>query len=722
MKIMKTQEFEMTLTQLDKQKADEYSWIINKLEIKAPKKDLTEKDKIKKINDAFECDSKSFSIKEYIKDLTGVRKCVEGAKINSQIKLPSKKMDDFLYSIKEMDDGQNIQMAFWLLYSLFYVQKDFDEAFKNVCRAIALLNIKIDEIKDLIHAVKYSHNHILDNPKYESYFGIKYFDKLSSVFITQSVNIFDNNASEENQNNNEDKPEDEQPTQHKKYVADFKKYIDARFPMVFVDTIDEKEAVSVIKEAASCSCSDFSVYEWTLMDGLVNIQSGVITMENASFDEVLMRIENQIFIGDESSNIYIFRNIEDYYERPQVAGKLKILSERIQNSKNIRISIFLIGRDMRIGNILEKNVYYDDQIGYPDDDSINKAIKDFLKEKDKDKNTKFSSQLVSKCKGLTHDELNRVLSFAYIENNNDFNSEQIEDVVQNEKRQTIKKTGLIELVKPEETIENLGGFDKLKEWLEKKAVIINNAEDARKEKVDVPKGTLLIGMPGCGKSLTAKITASMFNVPLLKIDVGSLMDKYVGESEHNFKKALKIAEAISPCVLWVDEIEKAFSASNDENQGSSELSNRILGNLLTWMQEKKTLTFVVATANNVKKLPPEFLRKGRFDEIFFLDLPTNKERKEILKVHLAKRGITFEDIDKIAYDTDRFSGAELEYIVRDVTEQRFINILKNENKDVSIDMFKKAIEDTEPLSTTMKTELDEMRKFCNQRKFRKANE
>jgi SpoVK/Ycf46/Vps4 family AAA+-type ATPase len=276
----------------------------------------------------------------------------------------------------------------------------------------------------------------------------------------------------------------------------------------------------------------------------------------------------------------------------------------------------------------------------------------------------------------------------------------------------------------EDDIVNVQGLENLMDWLNVKKKIINNSIKANKNHVDSPRGVLLTGMPGCGKSLCAKNAAKLFRVPLLKLDMGSLMNKYQGESEHNFREALKLAEAISPCVLWVDELEKAFGGENNDNS-HSESASRILGYLLTWMQEKKSMTFVMATSNDVKKLPPELLRKGRFDELFFVDLPNEKERASIFEAHLAKKGISFDDYTTIAKKTKGYSGAEIEDIVKAVVEKRFINILDNEDKAGSgfIDekMFLTAIEETPPLSQTMNKELEEMRTFCKDRKFRDAS-
>jgi SpoVK/Ycf46/Vps4 family AAA+-type ATPase len=342
------------------------------------------------------------------------------------------------------------------------------------------------------------------------------------------------------------------------------------------------------------------------------------------------------------------------------------------------------------------------------------------------------NEMITKCKGLTQDEISRVLNLAFVKSTQNgngrdtglFDDNKVLDLIHREKKQIIKKSSLVEIVDIEDDMVNVQGLENLMDWLNVRKKIINNSIKADRNHVDSPRGVLLTGMPGCGKSLCAKNAAKLFRVPLLKLDMGSLMNKYQGESEHNFREALKLAEAISPCVLWIDELEKAFGGDNEDNS-HSESSSRILGYLLTWMQEKKSMTFIMATSNDVKKLPPELLRKGRFDDLFFVDLPNEKERASILEAHLAKKGISFDDYTTIARKTKDYSGAEIEAVVKAVVEKRFINILDNENKAgsgfVDETMFLTAIEEAPPLSQTMNKELVEMRSFCESRKFRKAS-
>ena len=226
-----------------------------------------------------------------------------------------------------------------------------------------------------------------------------------------------------------------------------------------------------------------------------------------------------------------------------------------------------------------------------------------------------------------------------------------------------------------EGIDDIGGLVRLKAWLERKAKIMANLSRAREFGVETPKGAVIAGMPGCGKSLTAKAASIRFGLPLLRLDVGALMGRYVGDSEANMRRALELAGDVSPCVLWVDELEKAFTGIARDATSGSEITSRMFGYFLTWMQEKTDPVFVLATANDISLLPQELLRKGRFDEIFYIDLPNEKERAAILKVHLKKRNKYTSPIDAegLAKKTDGFSGADLESVVKDAIEQAFLN-------------------------------------------------
>ena len=238
--------------------------------------------------------------------------------------------------------------------------------------------------------------------------------------------------------------------------------------------------------------------------------------------------------------------------------------------------------------------------------------------------------------------------------------------------------------------------------------------------VDAPKGIMIVGMPGCGKSLTAKAAAKLFGLPLLRLDVGSLMGKYVGESEGNMRRALKQADAVSPCVLWIDELEKAFVGINSSSgNAGSEVASRLFGYFLTWMQEKTSPVFVLATANDISALPPELLRKGRFDEIFYVDFPNETERVAIFDVHLERRKKTSNKIDRkiLAAKTDGFSGADIESVVKEAIEKSFVDGKAQLNTDRLLEVIK----ETQPLSVVMKDKVKEYKDKFNQTKIKPAS-
>ena len=234
-------------------------------------------------------------------------------------------------------------------------------------------------------------------------------------------------------------------------------------------------------------------------------------------------------------------------------------------------------------------------------------------------------------KGMTAFEIDRVLDMAMSKNGS--LSAEDQEMILLQKKQMVKKSGLLELVDTPERLDDIGGLTALKEYLKKKSDIVKQLAEAQKFGVSVPKGVFIVGMPGCGKSLCAKASAALFDAPLLKLDMGSMMGKYVGESESNLRKAIKIAEAAAPCVLWIDEIEKGFSGVG----GNNDIMTRMFGYFLSWMQDKKSSVYVIATANNADALPPELKRKGRFDEIFCVNLPNEEERKAIFDVHVGKK-------------------------------------------------------------------------------------
>jgi SpoVK/Ycf46/Vps4 family AAA+-type ATPase len=279
----------------------------------------------------------------------------------------------------------------------------------------------------------------------------------------------------------------------------------------------------------------------------------------------------------------------------------------------------------------------------------------------------------------------------------------------------VKKTGILEFVKSDVDIADVGGLENLKRWLKKRDK--SWLEPAQKYGVPAPKGVLLTGVPGCGKSLIAKAIGSAWQLPLLRLDVGRVFGMYIGMSEENIRSALRTAEAVAPSILWVDEIEKGFAKSGEGDGGTGA---RIFATFLTWMQEKTKAVFVIATANDISALPPEMLRKGRFDEIFFVDLPTKRERADIFALHLRKKikdpqvlgalKISGEACQKLAEATEGFIGAEIEQVVVSALFEAFA-----ETRALQWSDFGRAIKSTVPLSVTQAERISEIRSWANQR-------
>ncbi len=290
------------------------------------------------------------------------------------------------------------------------------------------------------------------------------------------------------------------------------------------------------------------------------------------------------------------------------------------------------------------------------------------------------------------------------------------DVILDEKCQVIKKTGILEFIKSNFNMDDIGGLENLKKWLVKR----NNSWLGKAQKdynLPSPKGILITGVPGCGKSLTAKAMSALWQLPLLRLDVGKIFSGLVGSSEENMRKAIQTAEAVAPSILWIDEIEKGFGNAGGEMDGGT--STRVFGTFLTWMSEKTKPVFVIATANNIHALPSEMLRKGRFDEIFFVDLPTKTERKVIFKLHLEKRlngslskdfKITDTLLNKLADLTEGFVGAEIEQVVIAALFEAF-----SENRVLEEDDLYKVIKNTVPLSTTQAEQILAIRDWANER-------
>ena len=323
----------------------------------------------------------------------------------------------------------------------------------------------------------------------------------------------------------------------------------------------------------------------------------------------------------------------------------------------------------------------------------------------------ITPKLLESALGLTVMEAKLAFGKAIIQNHK-LTEEEIPMIIA-EKEQIIKKSGLLEYFHPKEYLTNVGGLDNLKEWIHKRGQAYS--DQAKEFGLNIPRGVLLLGIPGCGKSLTAKAIANEWKFPLLRFDLGKVFGGIVGESERNIRYALDVAKTISPCVLWIDEIEKGLSGSQSSGRTDGGTSARVFGTFLTWMQEKKEPVFVVATANDISSLPPELLRKGRFDEIFFVDLPSAKERENIFNIHLGNKKRDAKELGlnmaELVKKTEGFSGAEIEEVVNEA----LFNAYAAGQKDLQQGNLLECISATSPLSRTMAETIANLRKWAEQR-------
>jgi SpoVK/Ycf46/Vps4 family AAA+-type ATPase len=284
------------------------------------------------------------------------------------------------------------------------------------------------------------------------------------------------------------------------------------------------------------------------------------------------------------------------------------------------------------------------------------------------------------------------------------------DVIHSEKEQIIRKSGILDFMHPEASFSGVGGLELLKDWLRKRAKAFT--KEAREFGLPEPRGILLLGVPGCGKSLMAKAVSSLWRLPLIRLDVGKVFGSLVGSSEEGMRKAIKTAESVAPCILWLDELEKGLAGTQSSGQSDGGTTARVFGTFITWLQEKKSSVFVIGTANNVKLLPPELLRKGRFDEIFFVDLPSSSERKTIFEIHIAKRkrDPAMFDIDRLVEESDGYSGSEIEQVVISALYDAY-----DKDEDLNDMYLFQAIKETVPLSRTMQEDITSMRDWAKSR-------
>lgn len=405
-----------------------------------------------------------------------------------------------------------------------------------------------------------------------------------------------------------------------------------------------------------------------------------------------VKVLETIAVNNLADCIIHFYNFNPLLKHPAVQQKLR---DTLIYCKNNGITLVFTSVLGDIPPELEKEIIVLD-FELPDKEAIQKIISGLGDYEE----SELYPKLVEAAVGLTMSEAENMIALALAKNGLQITPEVISEV-KKQKAQILKKSGVLELIEPED-IPSIGGLDQLKMWMWERGKAYS--PEAREFGLPYPKGCLVFGIPGTGKSLFAKAVAKQLGFPLLALQ--NILDKYVGESEKRMKEALKFAEHLAPAVLWVDEIEKFFAGVGGNSD--SGVSTRVFGQFLSWLQETTAPVFVVATANNIAALPPELLRKGRFDEIWFVDLPGQKEREEIFKIHISRKGrdVNNFDISRLAKETAGYTGSEIEQIVISGLFRAF-----SKGVDITTEILLEAAEETSPLSVTMKEIIVAMREW-----------
>ena len=493
------------------------------------------------------------------------------------------------------------------------------------------------------------------------------------------------------------------------------KYLRARRPIIWVNSGDYKEIDTIVKEAIK-DYKDKAIYEYRAL-GAVDFETKV---KEENISDLYSFLDTLYSEGIKRNVFLLIKNAEEEMKDAKNIAYIKKIAETRYSSPDYNFIIIVVNEVETVPKELEKFTSILD-IPNMSKDEIEKYILKFSKDNNIKVDEKDIGEVAISLKGLTKLEIDHVLNMIIESKNNISISGR--DIIIKEKGQIIKKSSILEIIDFKEKIEDIGGLEGLKEWLKSKAQVFRRLDEAKKFGVDTPKGVLLVGMPGCGKSLAAKASARLFNVPLLRLDIGRLLGKYVGESEHNMRVALKTAESISPCILWIDEIEKAFAGINQDG-GASDITKRLFGQFLTWLQEKENTVFVVATANDITAFPPEFLRKGRFDEVFFIDFPNEEERERIFEIHLEKRGKLTDDIDinKLAKQTDGYCGADIEEVVKNAVENIFILETENEEeKEITTQDLLESAKNIDSLTNILADKIEILKKSYEKFKIKSAS-
>lgn len=498
-------------------------------------------------------------------------------------------------------------------------------------------------------------------------------------------------------------------------VAEIQQELDylvrARYPFIMVQTFEEGRVENVVMGIAKSRSK--KMFVWNCNKGLEQL-----------YDD---KTREAVSVGGSEQPQTILKHIEDYAgdaifllkDFGVFVGKIpkvdRMIKDLVDSLRVTRKTVIVSGTYIQVPSDLDKYITVVD-FPMPDRITMGAAIDELLSEMRNHPSIRVNISadekefLVEASMGLTLSESKNVFSKAAVKTGR-IDSSAIQ-LVTNEKRQIVRKSGILEFYPAEDSLDDVGGLDNIKKYVQEREGWWTSS--VKEFGLSYLKGMVLTGIPGCGKSLTAKVIASSWGLPLLRLDMGKVFDKYVGGSEENIRKALSVSEAVAPCVLWLDEVEKSMSTGGGGDNGTS---LRVFGQFLTWMQEKKDPVYVVCTANDLSTLPPEFLRKGRFDEIWFVDLPVKDEIKEILGIHLRKKNRTLSDLEmqSVAQEFIGYTGAEVEAALENALWKVF-----KDKTPLTKDVLVQSIKETKPLSEVMKKQLTDLREMAKGR-FRYAS-
>ena len=474
--------------------------------------------------------------------------------------------------------------------------------------------------------------------------------------------------------------------------------IRARYPIIYIVSWEERRVEVALREMALPSKQ---VYVWSITTGLQpQPPTGQLATTVLSTLEYIDRSEEEA--------IFILRDLHSSIADPIIIRRLR---DMVADIKNSRKTIIILAPILRLPPELEKDISVVDYDlpSYADLNSLLDLIIDKMKRDGAQVDTSLTEeqreQVIKAAQGLTLTEAENVFARSLVETRR-FDVE----IIVKEKEQIVRKSGLLEYYPANEKFSDVGGLAKLKDWLVKRGS--GFTEKARAFGLPDPKGILLLGVQGCGKSLSAKAVGALWGLPILRLDVGKIFSGIVGSSEQNVRRAIQVTESVAPVVLWMDEMEKGFAGVQSSPFSDAGTTSRVFGTFITWLQEKTAAVFVVATANDITQLPPELLRKGRFDEIFFVDLPSEAERRDIFSIHLLKRKRDLDafDLDALAASSSGFSGAEIEQAVVSALFDAFAA-----GRDVTNEDVLKSLKASVPISVTMAEQIADLRLWAEKR-------